>query len=241
VVAGAASAIHLGVTPGPFAPSSATVVVLGLVVFTVIVTVGLLLVRGRWARRLGVALVVAELALVAATGFDVWGAVAVTAAVVGLVGLLGRWLDGWVRPRPSATGPDAKAVLLLLGLLAYVPAVGIAAPAGLETAHGVLGCAAVLLAWAYSKALVWSLWALRLVLAPIAAAAVLASPLPGAVLLTTLTVGVVWLAWTREALLSVQPLDDRLPSPRRPRGGDGGESRAGSGDTTSQGEPEATA
>jgi hypothetical protein len=94
---------------------------------------------------------------------------------------------------------------------------------------------------------VWSLWALRLVLAPIAAAAVLASPLPGAVLLTVLTVGVVWLAWTREALLSVQPLDESLPSPRRPPSGgdsgdgiDRGDRRAGSGDATPRGEPEAT-
>ena len=38
-----------------------------------------------------------------------------------LLGLSGRWLDGWIRKRPSAEGPGPKVMALVLGLLGLVP------------------------------------------------------------------------------------------------------------------------
>ncbi len=215
VVAGLATAAHLVMGGPPPAADSAAVAALGWVILTLIATAGLLVARGRWSRWLSVALSAASAGVVAATESTAWGWVALAGALVALAGLSGRWLDGWLRPRPSATGPDPLAVVLLLGLVALVPLVGLSSPAGLDTAHGVLGAAAVLLAWAYGRAKLWGLWGIRLGLLPVAVPAILASPPAGAIALGVAVTGLVALSWTGTALRSVQPLMDTLPGPRR--------------------------
>lgn len=217
VLAGTATTLHLAIAPDPFAGSAAAVIAVGILLHTTISVTGILIVRGRWARRLAAATIGLDLYVVAVSGMGVAAWVALVAALTALGGLSGRWLDGWFRMRPSATGPDPKAVVLALGLLGLVPAVGIASPSGLETAHGVLGAAGVLLGWAYSKAQVWSLWATRLGLPLVSLPAVLASPWQGGVFLAVLVAVLTWLAWSREAMLAVSPLVDRLPGPRRLR------------------------
>lgn len=213
-IAGAAAAAHLAVHPEPFSGPSAAVIAVGIVIYTVISVTGIALVRGRWARRLAIIVVVADLVVVAIGELDVLAWITLAAGLASLGGLVSRWLDGWFRLRPSATGPDPIAVVLLLGLGALAPAVGFASPAGLAAAHGVLGAAGFLLAWAYAKAQLWSLWAARLVLPIIALAAMVASPWPGAIALGAMTAALVRLAWSREALLAVQPIMPSLPGPR---------------------------
>ena len=71
-VAGAATAVHLATGDDVFAPSSAAVIALGVVMFTLIAMVGLLLVRGRWARVLAIVVALADLALVAVVGLAAW-------------------------------------------------------------------------------------------------------------------------------------------------------------------------
>lgn len=215
LVAGAATSIHLALAPGPLAGSSATVVALGILIYTSISVAGLLLSRGRWSRVLGVAVVLLDLAVVTVTGLGVWAGLALGAALLALGGLTGRWLDGWVRRRPSIEGPPSKAVVLTLGLLGLVPAVGLASPSGLETGHGVLGAAGVLLAWAYARAQEWSLWAIRLTLPFLAIPAVLASPWPGAIGLTVLVAALVVLAWSRDARVALVPVAQTAPDARR--------------------------
>jgi len=222
-LAGAAAAVHLALAPDPFAGSSAAVIAIGIVLYTTIAVTGIMLVRGRWSRWLAVATVGLDLVVVAAAGMGVAAWVALAASLGALAGLTGRWLDGWFRLRASATGPDPRAVVLALGLFGLVPAVGLAAPSGLTTAHGVLGAAGVMLGWAYSKAHVWSLWAVRFLLPLAAVPAVLQSPWPGGIMLAAVTAALVALGWSREALLAVQPLATSLPGPRtlRPRAPDG--------------------
>lgn len=213
-IAGAAAAAHLALRPEPFSGPSAAVIAIGIVVYTVITVTGVVLVRGRWARRLAIIVVIVDLVVVAVGELDLFGWIAIVAALAALGGLVGRWLDGWFRLRPSATGPDPLAVVLLLGLGALAPAVGFASPGRLTTAHGILGAAGVFLAWAYSKAQLWSLWAARIALPVVAVPAVVASPWPGALALAAGTATLVWVAWSREALLAVQPLMATLPGPR---------------------------
>jgi|GEM_PF-1844343 len=216
-VAGAATAAHLATSPAPFSTSSAAVVAIGLVVYTTIAVTGVAVVRSRWAHRLSIVTVVADLAVVAIGEFDLAAWIALAAALAALGGLASRLVDGWFRKRRSATGPDSKAVLLLLGLGTLVPAVGVASPHTLMTAHGVLGSAGVILAWAYGKAQPWSLWAARLALPIVAAPAVIASPWPGGILLGVVTAALVALAWTSGAHLAVTPLLDQLSGPRPAR------------------------
>lgn len=217
VTAGGATAIHLAVSPDPFSGPSAAVIAIGIVLYTTISVTGIMLVRARWSRRLAMVTLGLDLIVVAISGMGTVAWIALAAALAGLAGLSGRWLDGWFRMRSSATGPDARAVILVLGLLGLVPAVGLCSPLELTTAHGVLGAAGVFLSWAYSKAQVWSLWAIRLVLPLVAVPALMSSPWPGAITLAALTAGLVILSWTREAMLAVRPMIANLPGPRKLR------------------------
>jgi hypothetical protein len=206
--------LHLAVAPDPFAPSSAAVIAIGLVILALISLTGLLLVRARWAKYLATALVASTAILAIVLEPGPWYVAGLVLSALTIAGLAGPWLDGWVRRFPSADGPGPRAVLLVLLTLGLVPAVGIASPAGLEVPHGVLGGAGVLFAWAYTRTQVWSLWAMRLALPVLAVGAVLVSPWGGRVLLIALVGAVVALAWSNEAARAVQPLLDRLPGPR---------------------------
>jgi hypothetical protein len=212
-VAGAATSVLLASGDDDFAPSSAAVIAFGVVMFTLIAMVGVLLVRGRWARVLAIVVVLADLALVAVVGVADWALVAAAAALVALGGLVSRPVDGWLRQHPPPDGPDGRAVALALGLLALVPAVGLAAPDGLSTAHGVLGSAGVILAWAYSQAQPWAIWAIRLALPVLTVPAVMAEPWPGGLGLALLVAVLVALAWTPQAYAATAPRPGPLPAP----------------------------
>ena len=213
-IAGLAIAIQLGTAPEPFARPSALVIAVGVVMFTVIAISGLLINRGKWSRVLSIVVCGGVLVLAGLASVTLWSLVAIVGALGALLGLSGRWLTGWLRPRPSATGPGTRVVFLVLGTLGLVPAVGIASPAGLETGHGILGAAGVLLAWGYSKANVWALWGLRLVLPLAAIPAIVTSPPAGAVFLAVYVAALTVLAWTADARIAVTPTYDRLPGPR---------------------------
>jgi len=206
--------IDLGTDPGRFATESAIVLGIGLLMFAAIAAAGLIFTGGQWARRLGMAVAIASLALGALRDPSWWAATAVVAASVALGGYLGPWLKGWVRERPSADGPGAKPTVLVLATLGLVPLVALASPAGLDPSHGVLAASAIGLAWGYTRTHLWGLWGLRLALPLLAVPAVIASPPAGGALITIAVAIVTWLAWSRDARLAVQPLMDRLPSPR---------------------------
>jgi hypothetical protein len=210
-----ATAIHLSDGPGPFSDGSGIVLGIGFLLFGVIAIAGLLLSRGRWAKRL--ALSVSVITIATATLTSPWSAAAVVAVAVGglaLVGLSGRWLDGWIRRLPAADGPGTRVIVLVLGLVGLVPAVAVAAPTDISQFHGVLGAAGIFYGWTYSRAEVWALWAIRLTLPLLAIPALLRSPAAGVIFLGLVVAGLTALAWTREARLAVQPLIDHLPGPR---------------------------
>ncbi len=217
VVAMVGVAVHLGAEDDVFAPSAAVVIALGAVMFTLVAIAGLLLGRGRWSRVLAALVALFELALVGVTGFTVWGVVAVVAALAGLGLLVAAPLGDWLRPRPAIDAPGPRAVALALGLLALVPAVGVAAPHGLVAGHGLLGSAGVLLGWAYSQAQPWAIWAVRFGLSLVAVPALLSEPWQGAVGLAALVGCLVALAWTAEAYAASAPKPAPLPAPPRRR------------------------
>ena len=73
----------------------------------------------------------------------------------------------------------------------------------------------MLIAWGYSKANVWALWAGRLALPALTVVAAAASEPLGAVALLIVGFSLTYLAWTEEARLAISPLMDNLPGPRR--------------------------
>lgn len=215
--AGLSWAAHLIAAPDPFAVDSAIAVAIGALLFTTIAVAGLLLGRGRWTRFFSIGLLATELLIAAVSPLDAWAVLAIGMTGLGLTGLMGPWLQGWLRQRPAAGAPSAAPMVLALGALFVVPLVGIAAPAGLGLLHGIAGAAGILLGWAYGRGQTWSVWALRLVLPPLLAAAAFFSPPTGAVVLLAAASGIGYLAWKRESRLAVDPLPANLPAPRRSR------------------------
>jgi hypothetical protein len=215
-LASVAWTVHLASGPSPFGQEPGLVLATGLVVFTLVDAAGLSLSRGRWAKILGLIIAGAELCLTVAVELGPWSVAAAALAGSGAAGLLGPWTRGWLRMRPAADGPGPRPMVLALGSLALVPVVAIASPSRLEVWHGVLGGGGVLLAWAYSRAQSWSLWGLRVALPILAVPAAAVSPPGGAILLGSVVLALVALAWTKEARLAIDPIDARLP---RPRGG----------------------
>ncbi|MDP8959234.1 MAG: hypothetical protein M3N51_08560 [Actinomycetota bacterium] len=205
LVASVLWAIKLSFSQGTVAPDAAALLGADLVVLTVVAATGLLLVHGRWAKRLAQLLLAAQALLAVFVSLDPWWWAALAATAGGMVAIGGPWLDGWVRRLPGAAGPPPLAVALALGLLALPALVALSSPGGLGVVHWLLATAAVLVAWAYGRAMRPGIWTARF-LPLIALPAALASPLPGALLLLVATVVLAWLAWTEAARLAVTPL-----------------------------------
>ncbi len=199
--------------PEPFSPGSAVLIALGLLAYTVIALVGILLVRAPWARWLALATTLGALVIAAVVGFD--SALAVASAVFSLTavaGISGPWLTLWLRRRPG-TGPEPSAVALPLLAVGAAPIVGFVSWSGLAITAVVVAVLGPLGGWAYARALRWGLWVLRLgypVAAVIAAAQL---GLAGATLLTLHAAVVAVLAWSPEASRAQRPISARLPAP----------------------------
>ena len=216
VVSAALWSLVIAVNPDePFALDAGVVVSIGLLMFSLIAAVGLLMPRGRWARNLARALLIAEAALAVVSPLSGWAIPALLATAAGVVGIQGRWLEGWLRRLPAADGPGLKPILFLLGALALVPAIGVGSPSGLEFRQGVLGAAGIVIAWGYSKANLWALWLGRIAMLPLSLLAAWPAPPLGRVFIVACGLAMTWLAWATETRLAISPLLDQLPGPRQ--------------------------
>lgn len=199
----------------PFSTDSAALVSIGLLMFSIIALVGLLLPRGLWARNVSRALLLVQIGLALAVPLQGLAIAALGATAISIVGIQGKWLDGWLRRLPAATGPGLKPMLFALGSLALVPAIGFSSPSGVEVRQGLLGVAGVLIAWGYSKTQPWALWTGRLALPILTILAATAAPALGAAFLIAIGFGLTALAWSEDVRLAIQPLMDSLPGPRK--------------------------
>ncbi len=214
MVAALAWAARLATDPDPLAGPSALLVSGGILGFGLITTTGLLLSRGRWARNVALALGGFELAMAAVVDLDAVTIGATVLSGAALVAVGGPWLDGWLRRRPAAGAPGPRPLLVTIGALALVPALGLVAPGGVGAAHLVLAATAVASAWAYARSHPWGLWAFRVMVPAIGIPAVLASPFLGGLVLAAGLAALTAVAWTREARLAVDPELATLPGPR---------------------------
>jgi hypothetical protein len=211
---GFAWTIHLIVAPAPWAADAALAIAIGTLVLSIVAMTALLLGRGRWTRYFAAGLVLAELLIVVVADIEGWLIVAVALSGLTLIGLGGPWLQGWLRERPAAGAPGPRPLVLAIGSFAVVPLVGLAAPDGLQPAHGIAGALGILFSWGYSRGAAWALWGLRFAMPPVLLAAALAAPAGGMVLLLAAATALTVLAWSSEARLAVDPLRTELPAPR---------------------------
>jgi len=93
VVAQLLWSIQLALRPDPFAAGSATLIVAGITVYTVIAVVGILLVRALWARWLALATTIATLTLGSLGRFE--DVLPYAAAAVSLLAVVAGISTGW--------------------------------------------------------------------------------------------------------------------------------------------------
>lgn len=175
---------------------------------TLVALAGLLLARSRWSTRL--AMGVAALAVPGVVVVDrspvvlVVGAVAAVATVVAAV----RALDGGaVRPfRAADAPPDDAVVLMLLGVVGPV-VLGLGSlPDGPTVATAAAAVVLPVAAWWFGRVSVPALWAERVLVPLLAAAAGVTQGLPGGVVGITLAAAVGWYAWRPQVRLAADPL-----------------------------------
>ena len=217
MASGLAWTIHLVVSPEPWAPDSAFAIAIGTLILSIGAMAALLLGRGRWTRHFAAGLVGAELLIATVADVGGWMIAAVVLSAVTLAGLWGPWFKGWLRERPASGAPGLKPISIVIAAFATVPLVGVAAPSGLEPAHGIAGAVGILLSWGYAKGQQWALWVLRFLMPPVMIAAAVSSPAGGSILLLALGGLLSYLAWSTEARLAVHPLPSDLPAPRARR------------------------
>jgi hypothetical protein len=209
-------AMRLVLPGGSLSPQSAALLGLDILLLATVALTGLLVTHGRWAHRLGWAVVALEGVAAALTDPNVlwWSALAVSALSV--VAWTGPWLQGWVRLLPAAAGPPSRAVLLALGLLLLPAVVALTNPGGPGWEGWLLAGGSLLLALLYTKAVTVALWVLRFGLVVLALPAVLAAPPLGEVALAAAVTALVVLAWTADVRLAVAPLIPTSPQPEPP-------------------------
>lgn len=208
-------AIRFTIAPDPLSPGSSALVVAGIVVYTVIAVVGLLLVRAPWARWLALTTAIGTV-LLGALGGEV-DALSIAAGAVSLLAigaLAGPWLEIWLRQRPgSGAGPIA--VALPLCSIVALPLAGAASAESVTPPALILAVAGPILAWAYARGFVFGLWGLRVAAPALALIAAIAtgSRMSLAFVIYGATVGA--LAWFPAARDALSPVQAPLPSPRK--------------------------
>lgn len=214
VLAAVGRSAELLLDPDPFAAGPAVVLAASMTAGALIAATGILVARGRWARTAGLVVAAAALGLGAVEPLDPAGIVLLAASGVALAGLAGPWLArGWLRHLPSADGPPAAAVALVLGLMALPGLVALSRPAGLGALDWALVAAAPVLGWALGRGHPAALWAIRLALPALALAAGIAAGLPGGPVIAVAGLAAGGAAWIGAVSRSVSPLTpERVPA-----------------------------
>ena len=195
----------LVVDPGPWESAPAFLLAVGLLALATVATVGMVVVGGRWAHRLGLVTLALTLVPAALREADIAWFIGVTLTVVALVALLSPALTASIRRLPSAGGPPPRAItpaMLLLAVPALLGMIGNDAPPWALLTVGLTAPSAALL---YSRVLPGGLLTIRLVWPALALALspVLGSPAGVASALAGVAVAV--LAWDRSVKTSYHP------------------------------------
>lgn len=203
---GAVWMLRLVLNPGEMAGDSATLLGLDLLLLSAVVSTGLVLSRGRWARNAAYLLIGAQLALTAVLGLDAWGWATLLASVAALALVAGPWLDGFLRRLPPADAAPTVATILAVGGLALPGLIAVANPGGLSPVHWAAAGIGLAATWMYSRAVAGGLWLMRLLVPAAMLVAAVVGNLAGGIVLSLAAAGVALLAWHRSAALAVDPL-----------------------------------
>lgn len=177
----------------------------GLLMGGVVSVVGLVVSGGRWARRLGFAVLAACVLVALIRPLDFAWAVSLLFTALGIVALYLPGVTDQVRKLPAATGPPARAVMAPLLLLSVPFLIGLSSTGTTGWPELVVGLAAPLAAFLYARVLPGGLWAVRIIW-PLAAVA-LAWPMgvPAGVVSLVLGLAVAMITWDWSVKVAFSP------------------------------------
>jgi MFS family permease len=147
----------------PFSPASALLLGVGLLATATVATVGMIVVGGRWAHRLGLASLVMSVALAIARDIDFAWVVGTVATVIALMGLLSPTVTSTIRKLPSASGPPPTAIAPPILLLITPALLGFVGNEATPWALLLVGLSAPNAAFLYSRVIPGGLLVIRLV------------------------------------------------------------------------------
>jgi len=197
--------VALAIDPGPLAPWSVFLIGLGLLATASVSVVGMVLVGGRWARRTGLASILAGLLVAVARPIDTIWIVALAGSILAWALLYLPEMTERIRKLPSATGPPSRAVLVPLVLVATPFTIGLAAWDSPTLATLLVGVTAPVAAMWYSRVMPGGLYAVRVIWPLLAFALLFLQPLPVAVVSGLTATLILVLAWHREVEIAFHP------------------------------------
>ena len=163
LVAALAWTVALIVDGDPFDPALVFLIGLGMLATATVATVGMVVVGGRWAHRLGLTALALTLVLAAARPVDLLWIVALATSGLALAALLSPTVTRAIRKLPAAAGPPPRAVLPPLILLATPALLGLVGHAAEPWALLAVGASAPVAAFVYSRVLPGGLIVIRVV------------------------------------------------------------------------------
>jgi hypothetical protein len=155
-------AIALALDPTPLGSAPASLLSVGLVVDSTVAMVGMIVVGGRWAHRLGGAVALMTAAVAVIRPVDTIWALGVAATAVSVIALASPGLTRGIRKLPTATGPPPRVVAVPLLLLVVPCLLGLTGVDATVWALFAVGLSGPVAAFAYSRVVPGGLLAVRL-------------------------------------------------------------------------------
>jgi hypothetical protein len=189
----------------PWATAPVFLIGVGLLASATVATVGMVVVGGRWAHRLGLSAIAMTAVVAIARPIDPMWLVATTVSAAALLALLSPALTKTMRTLPSASGPPPRAIAPALILLVTPAVLGFVGNEATPWALLVVGLTAPNAAFLYSRVIPGGLLVIRMLWPALAMAL---APLLGwvaGIVTAAIAIVVALTAWGRAVKASYHP------------------------------------
>lgn len=205
LLAALAWTVALVLEGAPWAPAPVFLIGVGLLATATVATVGMVVVGGRWAHRLGLAAVAMTVVVAIARPIDPMWLVATVTSAAALLALLSPAVTTTIRTLPSASGPPPRAIAPALILVVTPAIIGFVGNEATPWALLVVGLTAPNAAFLYSRVIPGGLLVIRMLWPAMALAL---TPLLGwvaGVVTATIAILVAVTAWDTAVKASYHP------------------------------------
>jgi len=155
--------VALVVDAEPFESAPALLIGVGLLATATVATIGMIVVGGRWAHRLGLVSLAITVVLAVSRDLDFAWIVGTAVTALALLAMLSPTVSSSIRKLPSASGPPPRAITPPLILLATPALLGFVGNEATAWALLVVGLSAPNAAFLYSRVIPGGLLVIRLV------------------------------------------------------------------------------